>query len=78
MDNLPDARSDGVCCDCGEKPAVTRDGRYCKTCLNRLIAHLTPMIGCNRGRFRTADHKENLHDEASAWQENAMRNLEGD
>ncbi len=43
MNNLPDAREDGNCCECGSRDVVTRDGRYCKRCLKKLVAGLSPI-----------------------------------
>ncbi len=43
MRNLPDPRPDGICCECLGRAAVTRDGRFCKSCLSQLIKQLTPI-----------------------------------
>jgi hypothetical protein len=61
-ENLPDPRKDGMCCDCEKKFAETNDGRFCRGCLRRRIASITPMVGCFRGQNRTADHKENTRE----------------
>ena len=39
---LKDPRTDGLCIDCEEKPAVTNDGRLCKRCLKKRIYQATP------------------------------------
>lgn len=41
--NLPEARTDGICCDCLGKEAVTRDGRWCKRCLRARVEHDIPI-----------------------------------
>jgi len=73
---LPAPRADGKCVECGQKPAVTRDGRYCKKCLQKIIAHLTPMIGCYAGRNRGPDHRQDRGEGPSPSQETAIRQLE--
>ena len=42
MHTLPDPLPNGLCCRCERKPAVTRDGRFCKTCLRHIVRELTP------------------------------------
>lgn len=39
---LPDARKDGYCVDCLEKPAVTNDNRFCKKCVSKRIYEANP------------------------------------
>ncbi|MDR2761475.1 MAG: hypothetical protein LBB88_02605 [Planctomycetaceae bacterium] len=36
------ARSDGVCCRCGCRKAVTSDNRFCLRCLRKIIRNSTP------------------------------------
>jgi len=52
---LPNAREDGICCDCCEKPAETQDGRFCKKCLRKIICQenpipIVPVFNDQRGR----------------------------
>jgi len=61
MTDLPEPRRDGVCCSCGQKPAVTKDGRFCKSCLKKVIAHDTPMVGCYP-KSRADDKRENTYE----------------
>jgi len=75
-DDLPDARKDGVCCDCGKRPAVTRDGRFCRPCLGKFVRHLNPMVGCYVGMLRTPGHRQASSDDAGPWGENAIRVME--
>lgn len=72
----PDPRDDGYCCGCHRRVAVTRDHRFCKPCLNRVINHDTPMIGCYVGLGRTAEHRQSADECSSPWGENAIRCLE--
>jgi len=74
--NLPMPRSDGICCDCLGKPAETRDGRWCAACLKRRIIHDNPMVGCNKGMYRTKDHRQEVGDGENPWEQNAVRALE--
>ncbi len=74
---LPDPRKDGRCCDCAQRQAVTDDGRFCRACLKKLVARLTPMVGCFKGRQRTSGHMEDRGTEPNPSQENAVRHLEG-
>lgn len=92
--DLPDVRPDGFCAECGEKPAITTDGRFCRPCLKSLVRHLSP--GPTR-RYRAApgltarssgthliDRAERAADRdywmmtAQGSQENAVRAMEGD
>ena len=80
MTSLPDARRDGLCSDCLDKDAETRDGRFCKKCLKvRIIAdnpgktrptHLPPE---RRHSFVSDDRRE-----PNGSMENAIRIMEGD
>lgn len=40
--NLPEPRSDGICAQCKDNDAVTRDGRFCRKCLKLLVEELSP------------------------------------
>ena len=72
---LPEPRDDGKCADCGTIDAVTRDQRFCKKCLKRRVRYDNPMIGCYKGKYRTADHKQD-QDRDNPWQQNAVRDME--
>jgi predicted amidophosphoribosyltransferase len=41
---LPDAREDGKCCRCNKRLAATRDGRFCRSCLRKVINDLSPDV----------------------------------
>lgn len=41
--DLPDARSDGLCCDCVKGEAVTTDKRFCRSCLRDRMNHANPI-----------------------------------
>lgn len=77
FDNLPEPNQNGLCVDCLRKDAVTRDRRFCLTCLKRRVARDNPMVGCFKGRQRTSDHKQDTGDGSpSPWGENAVRAME--
>ena len=42
MKDLPEARRDGKCAKCRANPAVTRDGRFCLSCLRDLLREQSP------------------------------------
>jgi hypothetical protein len=71
--NLPTPRTDGICCSCIKKPAVTNDHRYCKKCLKSVIARLTPMIGC----YGKKTGPQPRYDEGSNSFDNAVKVQEG-
>ncbi len=60
-EGLPEPRGDGMCCVCREKMAETRDGRFCRGCLRRHVAGLTPMVGCYP-RERGVEKRENTYE----------------
>lgn len=92
--DLPDARDDGVCAECVQKPAITTDGRYCRKCLKTLVKQLSPGVTRNYVTGRGADgcHQGNVildraerHANRDYWallaegsQANAVRAMEGD
>jgi hypothetical protein len=69
----PTPRSDGLCCSCTKKPAVTSDGRYCKKCLKSIIVKLTPMTGC----YGKRGEGQPRYDEGSNSFDNAVKVQEG-
>lgn len=72
--NLPEPRKDGVCCECGRRDAVTKDGRFCRPCLKSLVAKLSP--GWTGRSNRTSDQQQARETEPSPWQETAVRAME--
>jgi hypothetical protein len=72
---LPEPRPDGQCANCGKEPAVTRDRRFCKSCLWILVNRLNPGSVWH-GSLRSTDHKQARDTEPSPWGENALRSLE--
>jgi len=56
MENLPKPRKDGMCCVCEALSAETRDGRYCKKCLKKIVDGLNPISDTFGGR-KGATHK---------------------
>jgi len=44
VEDLPEAHPDGVCADCSTKDAVTRDGRFCLTCLRKRLREDEPPV----------------------------------
>jgi hypothetical protein len=75
---LPEPRDDGLCADCGQKPAVTGDGRFCLKCLRALCRQLSPGAVTPGGFGRGRDQRQAGDREPSPWQENNIRHLEGD
>lgn len=69
----PAPRSDGICCQCEKKPAITTDGRYCKKCLKSIITKLTPMVGC----YGKKGDGQPRYDEGSPSFDNAVKVQEG-
>lgn len=74
MNDLPEPRIDGKCCLCVRKPAVTNDKRYCRFCLKRVVAKLTPMVGCykRRGDYAHYNEGDNSFDNAVKVQEGGV------
>lgn len=75
--NLPDARPDGCCVDCG-RPAVTNDRRFCLKCLRARIRAETSGLAWNlKPSFRSREKRQaGDGDEGSPWHENAVRAME--
>lgn len=66
-----------MCADCGAKPAVTNDKRFCGKCLKRRVARDNPGSGWGHvGAGRTPDQRESPDEDAGPWGENAIRAME--
>lgn len=78
--DLCEPRDDGVCCSCGARRAVTRDGRFCKGCLARVVNGLTPDPGAFPGPSSDppADPRDSVDDPGGDWWDGAARLLEGE
>jgi hypothetical protein len=75
IDELPDPRPDGLCANCYKKPVVTRDRRFCQSCLSLLVRLRNPGSVALHSR-RTRDQKQAWDQEPSPATENAIRALE--
>lgn len=76
--DLPDPRPDGVCAVCEKKAAVTRDGRFCRPCLKKMLNRLTPGDVRRGGAPRSMWQREDRWHDSGPWGENNVRILEGD
>ena len=79
IERLPRIRRDGRCCVCSAEPqkVVTRDGRFCLSCLRKLIRRLSPgSVRVGPYGRRTREHKEDVCNNPSGSQENAIRAME--
>ena len=72
--NLPDPRPDGFCAECGTKPAVTTDGRFCRKCLTALVVKISPGATQHRSSGCMQAHDDF---DPSPSGENAVRAMEG-
>ncbi len=75
---LPEPRRDGKCCVCTSKDVVTKDGRFCKTCLKSFVARCSPGWTGPKGINRTADQRAAGEWDRSPSLDNAVRAMEGD
>ena len=48
VSDLPEPRPDGLCTLCSEKPAVTKDGLFCRKCLGKVLSEDAPIRDLNR------------------------------
>lgn len=58
---LPDPRGDGRCCTCESRQVITRDGRFCRRCLDAILDKDTPRYRPSRAetcRKRAGDEDD--------------------